>query len=124
MKTKHKKTQSHCVASVSARVRREQLDQSEKRDEGGGGGGGGKYLPTNAHPGGDYLTILCVSLRERGRGESLVSVSCSRLHVILRNRRKNTIFWAKSPVNILLLTTLKHYHAVTNDRTYKINTIA
>ena len=61
-KTKYKKTQSHCVASVSARVRREQLDQSEKKGEGGGGGGGGKYLPSNAHLGGDYLTILCVSL--------------------------------------------------------------
>ena len=64
--------------------------------------------------------LACV----KGEGESLVSVSCSRLHVILGNRRKNTIFWAKSPVNILLLTTLKHYHTVTNDRTYKINTIA
>ena len=53
-----------------------------------GGGGGGKCLPSNAHPGGNYLTILCVSLRERRRGESLVSVSCSRLHVILGNRRK------------------------------------
>ena len=40
-------SQLACVASVSARVRRERWDESKKRNDGGGGGERRKRLPAN-----------------------------------------------------------------------------
>ena len=123
MKTKHKKTQSHCVASVSARVRREQLDQSEKKGwkEEGEGESASQVTLTREGITSQSSVLACV---KGGGGSPLCQFLVRDFMSFLETEGKNTIFWAKSPVNILLLTTLKHYHTVTNDRTYKINTIA
>ena len=123
MKTKYKKAQSHCVASVSARVRREQLDQSEKKGwkEEGEGESASQVTLTREGITSQSSVLACV---KGGGGSPLCQFLVRDFMSFLETEGKNTIFWAKSPVNILLLTTLKHYHTVTNDRTYKINTIA
>ena len=123
MKTKYKKTQFHCVASVSARVRREQLDQSEKKGwkEEGEGESASQVTLTREGITSQSSVLACV---KGGGGSPLCQFLVRDFMSFLETEGKNTIFWAKSPVNILLLTTLKHYHTVTNDRTYKINTIA
>ena len=123
MKTKYKKTQSHCVASVSTRVRREQLDQSEKKGwkEEGEGESTSQVTLTREGITSQSSVLACV---KGGGGSPLCQFLVRDFMSFLETEGKNTIFWAKSPVNILLLTTLKHYHTVTNDRTYKINTIA
>ena len=123
MKTKYKKTQSHCVASVSARVRREQLDQSEKKGwkEEGEGESASQVTLTREGITSQSSVLACV---KGGGGSPLCQFLVRDFMSFLETEGKNTIYWAKSPVNILLLTTLKHYHTVTNDRTYKINTIA